>query len=485
MPLHSLLRRQLKRHFGDPDAVPAEWRAFIDAVNQAYRQADTDRLMIERSLDLSSEELGNANAQMREAVSALQRAHLELESRVADRTRELTEANASLRRANAEQVRLEDELRQAHKMEAVGRLAGGVAHDFNNLLVVIVGQAECLLRTDGDADHQASVREILQSAESAAALTRQLLVFSRRQMVAPTVLDLNALVKTTSGLLRRLIGEHIELELILGEGSGSVSADAGQLQQVLLNLGANARDAMPQGGKLVVSTSAETVASASAGSSLPRGTYAVLTVADTGVGMNAEVRARIFEPFFTTKSQAHGTGLGLATAYGIITQSKGHLDVTSEPGKGATFRAWLPQVPSPAQETAVPDTPSSRPTAGIVLVAEDQEPVRRIVCRTLAHDGYEVLDAEDGAAALERAQSMPRIDLLITDLVMPRMGGRALAEHLVAARPGLKVIYMTGYANDAEVAREVRDGSRLLLTKPFRAATLLDTVREALSPDVS
>lgn len=483
MPIHSLLRRQLKRHFGDPDAVPAEWRAFVDAVNQAYRQSDTDRLMIERSLDLSSEELGNANTQMRKAVDALQRAHLELESRVADRTRELTEANESLRRAHAEQLRLEDELRQAHKMEAVGRLAGGVAHDFNNLLVVIVGQAECLLRTDTNEDHRSSLREILQSAESAATLTRQLLVFSRRQMLSPTVLDLNALVKTTSVLLRRLIGEHIELAIDLGDDTGWVSADAGQLQQVLLNLGANARDAMPQGGRLTVSTSCRTVAAGGAVSALAPGAYAVLTVTDTGVGMDAEVKAKIFEPFFTTKTQPHGTGLGLATAYGIVKQSNGHLDVTSEPGRGATFRAWLPRVAAPSTEAAPPDAPALKATAGVVLVAEDQEPVRRTIRGTLMHGGYEVVEAEDGEAALTLARSMPRVDVLLTDLVMPKLGGRALAAQLVSQRPDLKVIYMTGYANDAEVAREVREGSRALLTKPFRAATLLKAVQDVLAPE--
>jgi len=476
--LHSLLRRQLRRHVGNPDTVPPAWQAFIDAVNQAYRQSDVDRLMIERSLDLSSEELGTANAHMREAVQALQRAHLDLESRVADRTRELTEANESLRRASLEQRRLEEDLRQAHKMEAIGRLAGGIAHDFNNLLTVIFGQADSLLYMDMSAEARDGVREIQQSAESAAALTRELLAFSRRQMLTPSVLDLNDLVRTTSVLLRRLVGEHIELALTLDPGAGRVSADAGQLQHVLLNLAANARDAMPDGGRLTVATRAAVMPAGSA--TLPAGCYALVTVTDTGVGMAADVQARIFEPFFTTKAQPHGTGLGLATAYGIVRQSNGHLEVESAPGAGATFRIWLPQaeqdVPVPLPAVADP-----RPqVAGVVLLVEDQEPVRRTLSRALAHVGFTVVEAGDGVAALALAATRPQIDLLLTDLVMPRMGGRALAEQLVALRPELKVIYMTGYANDADVAREIRDGSRVLLQKPFGVDTLFSTVRAML-----
>lgn len=479
MPLHSLLRRQLKRHVGDPTAVPPEWQAFIEAVDQAYRQSDVDRLMIERSLDLSSEELGDANAQMRQAVHALQRAHLELESRVEERTRELTDANESLRRASLEQRRLEEELRQVHKMEAIGRLAGGIAHDFNNLLVVIFGQADALMHDGLPESARTGVREILQSAESAAALTRQLLAFSRRQMLSPTVLDLNELVKTTSVLLRRLVGEDIELVIDLDAGAGCVCADAGQLQQVLLNLAANARDAMPQGGRLTVATSPEVIETGGGGS-LAHGLYVLLTVSDTGMGMDEEVKARIFEPFFTTKEQPHGIGLGLATVYGIVSQSNGHVDVLSTPGAGATFRVWLPAVAQAIPEPELSPPVEPRRTAGVVLVAEDQEPVRLTICRSLTRVGYEVFDAVDGLAALALAETLPHIDLLLTDLVMPRMGGRVLAEQLLALRPGVKVLYMTGYANDTEVAREIRDGSRQLLQKPFRAEALITTVRTML-----
>ena len=476
--LHSLLRRQLRRHVGNPDTVPPEWQAFIDAVNQAYRQSDVDRLMIERSLDLSSEELSSANAHMREAVQALQQAHLELESRVAERTHELTEANESLRRASLEQRRLEEDLRQAHKMEAIGRLAGGIAHDFNNLLTVIFGQAESLLYMDMSAEARDGVREIQQSAESAADLTRQLLAFSRRQMLTPSVLDLNELVRTTSVLLRRLVGEHIELVLHLDAGAGRVCADAGKLQHVLLNLAANARDAMPNGGRLTVATRARVMPAGSA--TLAPGPYALVTVTDTGVGMAADVKARIFEPFFTTKESPNGTGLGLATAYGIVRQSNGYLDVESEPGEGATFRIWLPQATQDVPELT-PVMPAPRPQAsGTILLAEDQEPVRRTLSRSLAHVGFTVFEAVDGVTALATAATLPHIDLLLTDLVMPKMGGRALAERLVELRPDLKVIYMTGYADDAEVAREIRDGSRGLLHKPFRVETLVTAVRAML-----
>jgi two-component system cell cycle sensor histidine kinase/response regulator CckA len=469
---HSLLTRQLKRHVGDLEAIPPEWRAFVDAVNQAYRQSDADRLLIERSLDLSSEELGSANAQMRHAVFALQQAQADLESRVRERTQELTQANESLHRANLEQRRLEEELRQAHKMEAIGQLAGGIAHDFNNLLIVIFGQVDMLLRDGLPESAAASLREIHEAAESAATLTRQLLAFSRRQTLAPTVLDLNTLVAATSALVRRLVGEGIDLHTDFDDNAGAVSADAGQLQQVLLNLAANARDAMRDGGRLELATRRVDVTPGSERDGAPAGAWALLTVTDSGIGMSPDVRSRIFEPFFTTKGQQHGTGLGLSTAYGIVRQSGGHIGVTSEPGKGAQFRVWLPAVTGAAADSPAP-APKRRQARGVVLVAEDQEPVRRAICRWLQHAGYDVFDAEDGIRALECAATIDRIDVLLTDLVMPRMGGRALAERLADLRPDLKVLYMTGYVDDAEVAREVRDGTRLLLQKPFKADVLL------------
>ena len=464
-PLHSLLRRQLKRHH--PDAIPEEWRPFIAAVSQAYYQSDVDRQMLERSLDLSSEELGQANSQMRRAVAALQEARADLETRVDERTKALATA--------------ENRLRQAQKMEAIGRLAGGIAHDFNNLLTVIYGQAELLLEEELAEDTRGSVTEIRQAAESAASLTQQLLAFSRQQALALTVLDVNELVRSTNSLLRRLIGEDVELVAHLSPGVGMVRVDRGQFQQVLLNLGVNARDAMPQGGQLTIATANSVVDEHTSQPTYIRpGSYVALTVSDTGIGMNEDVRARIFEPFFTTKSLNRGTGLGLATVYGIVKQSDGYIDVVSEPNQGATFNILLPQV----DESVQPHAAASRRTGtavGCILVVEDQEPVRRVICQRLLQAGYNVLEAHNGPVALEIASAAAHIDLLLTDVVMPHMSGRTLAVRLANDRPLLKVLYMTGYSDDAEVAREIRDRSRPLLQKPFNADTLLHAVQSVLS----
>ena len=482
VPLHSLLRRQLKRCFGDQASIPAEWRVLISAVNEAYLQSDLDRTMLERSLDLSSEELSEANGRMRSAVTALQEARLELESRVGERTQELTVANETLRRASVEQRDLEERLRQAQKMEAIGRLAGGVAHDFNNLLTVIFGQSEWLLEEAANASSRAAIQEIQQAAESAASLTRQLLAFSRQQALTPTILDINELVRKTNLLLRRLISEDIELVTNLEFDVGMVCADAGQLQQVLLNLGVNARDAMPHGGRLTIATSSRIFEDGSvvADVGVKPGRYVVLTVEDTGIGMDADVRARIFEPFFTTKALNQGTGLGLATAYGIVQQSDGAIDVRSEPGQGTTFRVFLPRVSAPLQRSA-PDERRVPPGTGTILVVEDQDAVRRLVARRLRSAGYTVLEAPNGPSALQVASAASDIDLLLTDVVMPHMNGRTLAVELVRSRPLLKVLYMTGYIDDAEVTREIRGGAHPLLQKPFTTEALLHTVQALLA----
>jgi signal transduction histidine kinase len=481
--LHSLLRRQLKRHFGEGTDVPVAWRPFVAAVDEAYRQSDLDRTMIERSLDLSSAELGQANARMRQAVTELQDAHAALESRVADRTRELTVANETLRQASLEQQRLEAQLRQAHKMEAIGRLAGGIAHDFNNLLIVIFGQVEVLLNTMTDHSTRASIGEIQQAAESAALLTRQLLAFSRQQTLTPTTLDINDLVRNTNVLLRRLIGEDIDLVAHLEFNVGTVRADVGQLQQVLLNLGVNARDAMPHGGRLTITTSSQAFEHgvATMGADVKPGAYVVLTVTDTGVGMDADVKARVFEPFFTTKSLNQGTGLGLATAYGIVKQSGGSIDVVSELGQGTTVRVLLPRVRAPHARVAPSSRPATPSGAGSILVVEDQDAVRRVICGRLERAGYAVLEAENGRAALHVAAEAPHIDLLVTDIVMPHMNGRALAVQLAKLRPTLKVMYMTGYIDDADITRDIRDGAHVLLQKPFTAETLLQAVQAVLA----
>jgi signal transduction histidine kinase/ActR/RegA family two-component response regulator len=478
---HSLLRRQLRRHVGDLDAVPEAWRAFVEAVNDAYLQSDRDRVMLERSVALSSEELLQANAGMRAAVKLLQQAQLELESRVADRTRELTVANDTLRQAAADQRHLEAQLRQAQKMEAIGLLAGGVAHDFNNLLTVIVGQLDFLSEGRMDGGSQESVREIRQAVDSAASLTHQLLAFSRQQALTPKLVDVNALVGDTALLLRRLIGEDIELAIDLAPEAGTVRADTGQLQQVLLNLGVNARDAMPDGGRLSIATSSATFDARSPVGEFPikHGTYAVIAVTDTGIGMDATIRARIFEPFFTTKALHHGTGLGLATAYGIVKQSEGYIDVTSEPGLGSRFRVLLPKV------AVAPDRPEraeakSAAGAGSILVVEDQEAVRRVICSRLRAAGYVVHEASSGPDALELAPTLPGIDVLLTDVIMPHMNGFTLASRLLDERPDLKVLYMTGHIGNMGMARDPRDGGRPVLQKPFPAGTLLAALRSVL-----
>ncbi|MBM3779691.1 MAG: response regulator [Acidimicrobiia bacterium] len=470
---HSLLRRQITRHFGSLDQVPDEWHPFLAAIDLAYRQSDSDRQMLERSLDLSSEELGQANARMTSALERLRQAHGELEARVEARTRELTIANETLRTADAQ-------LRQAQKMEAVGRLAGGVAHDFNNLLTIIFGNAELLKDSALAPDLAAIVDEILAASDSAAALTRQLLAFSRRQVLTPKVLGLNELARDTLQLVKRLLGEDIELVARLDPHVESVRADAGQLQQVLINLGINARDAMPHGGRLSVSTSLRTVAAAGAEPGLASGQYAVISVRDSGVGMDPDVKNRIFEPFFTTKALGRGTGLGLATVYGIVKQSGGYIEVESEPGQGSTFHVLLPHL---TRHTSTSTTGHAQASGGhgCILVVENEQSVRRIVCSQLRRAGYTIIEAENGPTALETAAGLDRkIDLLLTDIVMPQMDGRALAARLTGLRPDTRVVYMTGYTSGVDVADDVGGHRRALLHKPFTREGLLATVRSAL-----
>ena len=479
--LHSLLRRQLRRHGGTLDELPPGWRAFIDAVNDAYRQGDRDRVMLERSIALSSEELRDANRGMRSAVTALQHAQRELESRVADRTRELTAANETLRQAAADQRLLEAQLRQAQKMEAIGLLAGGVAHDFNNLLTVIFGQLGWLSDAEMEARPQEAVREIRQAAASAASLTHQLLAFSRQQQLIPTLVDVNELVRDTTLLLRRLIGEHIDLVTDLSEEPVTTRADTSQLQQVLLNLGVNARDAMPDGGCLTIATSDAVIeAMAPPGEDpIPPGAYVVIAVTDTGVGMDAATRARVFEPFFTTKALHKGTGLGLATAYGIVRQSDGYIDVVSEPGLGSRFRVLLPKVDM-APARAAPEASAGETGAGSILVVEDQEAVRRVIGTNLRRAGYIVHEARDGPHALEIADALPHVDLLLTDVVMQHMNGFTLATRLLDRRPGLRVLYMTGHITNVATERDPRDGGRPVVQKPFETSGLLAAILGAL-----
>jgi PAS domain S-box-containing protein len=394
----------------------------------------------------------------------------------------------ALARDVSERKRLEQQLRQSQKMEAVGRLAGGVAHDFNNLLTAIKGHAELLLHDAADRPSAGDLQEISKAADRAAALTRKLLAFSRQQIFAPEILDLNQVVLDTRRLLHPLIGEHIQFETAL-TAVGAVRADRGQIEQVLLNLVVNARDAMPDGGHLTISSTDLPVHE---GTAFPHlyvapGEYVAVRVTDTGHGMDAETMSRIFEPFFTTKEMGKGSGLGLATAYGIVKQSGGYLIPESEPGRGASFVLLLPRSGDPVVESRPaaapqPAEPEERiPGREVVLVVEDEDPVRSLVCRVLHRQGYQVLEAAGGREAMDSAEEFSgRIDLLISDVLMPEVGGRELARSLVASRPDLRVILMSGYTDDLNVRDgEVPMGTQIL-SKPFTPDQLARKVREVL-----
>lgn len=591
---HSLLKRQLKRHFPDRP-VPDVLKPLLNDVAEAYLQFDADRGMLERSLDLSSQELLQANAALRALVSAfpdqlirvdssgvvvdvrggsghhlanrwmvgrplvqqlpkearalgpaldevlhtrkaasvevelrqgslarvyearlfpidaaqmlvilrdvterhyaeeqlkasqlaLQEAHRELERRVEERTAALARANQELRKeiserhaAENERRRLEDELRHAQKMDAVGRLAGGIAHDFNNLLTAVQGYAELLLKALGDSPLRADVEEIYRAAERAAVLTRQLLAFSRRQILQPETLDLNARVLEMSRMLGRLIGEHIAIDLHLSSDAWTVRADAAQLEQAIVNLGVNARDAMPDGGRLAIETSnCELSAADAATLGLQPGPYVTLLVRDSGVGIPEAIKPRIFDPFFTTKPQGQGTGLGLAMVYGFVRQTGGAITVGSEPGRGSVFTLLLPRgsaVPPRATEHK-PVAPEVR-GSGTILIAEDERPIRRLVATVLQKAGYQTLEAADGQEALEIfAKHAGIISMVITDVVMPRMGGRQLAQHVRGLRRDLRLLYMTGYAEEGDALRQTAPDA-LVLLKPFSPDALLHAV---------
>jgi len=391
---------------------------------------------------------------------------------------EMIAENVTERRA------LEHQLRQAQKMEAVGRLAGGVAHDFNNLLMVIKGHSELLLdRTRGDEGLYRKADQIHKAADRAAALTQQLLAFSRMQVLQPKLIDLNVATAEMGKMLPRLIREDIELSIFVDPRPCRVKADPVQIEQVILNLAVNARDAMPNGGKLIIETKNCELDEAYARRHPPMlpGRFAMLAVSDTGTGMDAKTQTHIFEPFFTTKEKGKGTGLGLATVYGVVKQSGGFIWVYSEPGQGTTFKIYLPRVDEPVEarlEKASAEAPRGCET---ILLVEDERDVREVAREFLGLSGYTVLEAKDGAEAIETAMRHPgTIHLLVTDMVMPGMGGRELAAHLAPLRPEMKVVYMSGYTEYSSVHQGDLDENAVLLTKPFTRSILTRTVREAL-----
>jgi PAS domain S-box-containing protein len=380
---------------------------------------------------------------------------------------------------------LEDQFRQAQKMEAVGRLAGGVAHDFNNLLMVISGYTEVLLeKTARENPLYSKIAAIQQAADRATTLTRQLLAFSRKQFLELKVVDVNAIVKDLERLLRPLIGENIELNAQLANDLSRTRADAGQIEQVIMNLVVNSKDAMPDGGKLTIRTANVSLDDDHRReySYIQPGPYVMFSITDTGHGMDKDTQSRIFEPFFTTKEKGKGTGLGLSTAYGIIKQSGGYIFARSEVGRGTTFSIYLPQVDDAAEPLGMERAAQS--AAGgteTVLLVEDEESVRQLVRETLEAKGYKVLEAEHGEAALEMAAHHDgAIDMLITDVVMPGMSGRELAKQLCASDPEIKVLFLSGYTEDTIVHQGVLEPGTAFLQKPFTLQILSRKVREIL-----
>lgn len=378
----------------------------------------------------------------------------------------------------------EERLRQSQKLEAIGHLAGGVAHDFNNLLTVVNGCGELLLaETPADSDSRGMLDEIVRAGRRGADLTRQLLAFSRQQLLKVEVIDPSRVLPETAKLLARLLGEDISLELDLDPAAGSIKADVGQLEQILINLAVNARDAMPTGGQLHIRTAAAAVTDADrpSGSNATPGEYVRFTVTDTGTGIPADVQARLFEPFFTTKPTGRGTGLGLATVYGIVRQSGGFLTVDSEVGRGTTFAVYLSRhLTGPEEAKAVPEklVPSGSET---VLVVEDDDSVRTLATMILSRQGYRVEVAEDGHAALAVCARLPTPpDVILTDIVMPGMGGRELAETLVEKYPRLKVVFLSGYTADEVMRHGIEEDRVVFLQKPYTPDTLSRFVREVL-----
>jgi len=383
-----------------------------------------------------------------------------------------------------DRVLLEQQLRQAQKMEAVGRLAGGIAHDFNNILTAITGYVDLLLEDLPPGDPRRNdAQEVRKAADRAAGLTRQLLAFSRQQVLQPRVVGLNGLVTDIEKMLRRLLGEDIDLATRLDPTLGAVKADPGQLEQVIMNLAVNARDAMPQGGKLTIETANAELDESYAREHFPAtpGRYVLLAVSDTGVGMTPDVQAHLFEPFFTTKERGKGTGLGLATVYGIVKQSGGFIWVYTEPGRGSSFKVYLPRVDESVQPREATAGAGAKRGTETVLLAEDEAPVRAVARHVLERHGYNVLEAPSAEAALDLARRYSGdIHVLLTDVVMPGLSGPDLARQLVVLRPAVRVIYMSGYTDDAITRHGVLEPGLAYVQKPFTPEAIARKVREVL-----
>jgi signal transduction histidine kinase len=424
----------------------------------------------------------------RERIEAdLRQARDDLEQRVRERTVGLAEANQALRTEIAERKRLEAQLIQSQKMESIGRLAGGIAHDFNNLLMAVSGYAE-LAADSLPAEHTAhdDLHEIRKAAGRASGLTQQLLTFARKQIMDPHVMDLSEMLRDVEKLLGRLIGEDIEIIVASAADLRPVKVDIGQIEQLLINLAVNARDAMPNGGTLMMAIEnvlldEQDVSVADA--ELAPGYYLRLTVGDTGTGMDAQTQAHLFEPFFTTKETGQGTGLGLATCYGVVKQHAGHITCRSELGKGTTFDIYLPCVDESLDEWPVrpvsPDLPRGDER---LLLVEDEATVRTLIARALRELGYTIVELSNGEEAVQYVETHPRehFDLLLTDVVMPRLGGEQLAERLIADDPALKVLFISGYTDGAKLRQGRLQAEQLILSKPFAPSLLARQLRAAL-----
>ena len=464
----------------------------------AISQGDESRLVNVRQKD----ELGLLASAFNAMVAQVRDSQQELERKVQERTLQLEEANRqleslsqtnALKRTEAEKEKTdalealrntEKQLLQSQKLEAVGRLAGGISHDFNNLLTVILGYSDITLRQLGE-DHplRRNLEEIVRASERAAALTRQLLAFSRKQVMQPKVFDVNTVVTELEKMLRRMIGEDIELRVGLQSDLGNIKADPVQLEQVIMNLVVNARDAMPKGGKLSIETTNIYLDESYARDhvSVEPGHYVMLAISDTGVGMDAETRQRIFEPFFTTKAPGKGTGLGLSMVYGIVRQSGGNIWVYSEEGTGTTFKIYFPRVTDNAEEYKRAATTIQVPKGSeTILLVEDADWVRKLARQVLEGAGYRVLEANSADAAIQMTNNGTKIDLLLTDVVMPGMSGNDMSRRVLVRRPNLPVLYMSGYTDDAIVQHGVLEPGINFIQKPFSPDALALKVREVL-----
>jgi PAS domain S-box-containing protein len=497
---------EVAAYFMERDREVLRTRTMIDVAETPLQTPQGQRWLHSRKipiLDATGEPryvLGISEdiTEKRRAEEALREAHRQLEQRVDERTAELTKLNADLRQEIAERQRAqealrrsEEELRQSQKMEAIGRLAGGIAHDFNNLLSIILSYSSMMMESVSPADPlRADAEQIAIAGQRARDLTRQLLAFSRRQMMRPEVLDLREVVQGLEPMLRRVLGEDIDLVIAPSKCAALVKADPGQIQQIIMNLVVNARDAMPDGGKLRIETSEvvldEKDVAHRVGSGAKVGPHVVLSVSDSGAGMDYATQARVFEPFFTTKPQGKGTGLGLSTVLGIVQQSGGHVTVESAPGRGATFRLFLPRTeeargsvtPAPARAAA---TGAPRGGSETILLVEDEGQLRVLARDILRGAGYQVLDAPNAAEALRLAERHAGpVHLLLTDIVMPHVGGRELTRRLAVTRPRVRVLYMSGYTDDAIVQHGVADPNVSFLQKPITPDALLRKVRETL-----